>query len=120
MPYIVKYAELMNRFPVVVFEPDTTSKLLNNLKNVVGEDAIHIRRGKERGADIPADVKYIYTTVPLKEIKIPLLVTSAGMMFGGDKSLMLQNTEKAIYFAHEVYTSKKEYKVPEFGNNLDE
>jgi hypothetical protein len=36
-------------------------------------------------------------------------------MFGGDKGMMLQNTEKAIYFTAEVYTDKKNYKVPEFG-----
>jgi hypothetical protein len=41
------------------------------------------------------------------------------MMFGGDKGMMLQNTEKAIYFTAEVYTDKKNYKVPEFGSETN-
>lgn len=108
---VVKYAEATNRFPIVFFEPDLKDLLLRHLNDIVGKDAIYRHRGKQT---IPADVKYIHTPVPLKNISIPLLISGVGMMFGGDKSLMMQNTEKAIYFAPEVYTNKREHKVPEF------
>lgn len=113
---VVKYAELTNRFPVVIFEPDMSGRMFKQLSNIVGYEAVHTHRGKQRMETMPQDVKYVYTNTPIRNQNIPLLISSAGMMFGGDKSLMAQNTEKAIYFAHEVYTSKKDYKVPEFGS----
>jgi hypothetical protein len=111
---VVKYAELTNRYPIVFFEPDMSSRLFKDACALIGQDNIHVNRPKNRVTTIPEDVKYVYTTVPIRDFTIPLLISTAGMMFGGDKSLMIQNTEKAIYFAHEVYTNKKEYKVPEF------
>jgi hypothetical protein len=41
------------------------------------------------------------------ENTIPLLVSTQGMMFGGEKSLLLQRAEKVVFFAEDVYTSKK-------------
>lgn len=111
---VVKYAELTNRYPVVLFEPDLKNVLRKNLNEIIGEDKIYIHRAHRKIGKLPDDVKYIHTTVPIKDLEIPLLISSVGMMFGGEKSLMLQNTEKAIYFAMDVYTNKKEYKVSEF------
>jgi hypothetical protein len=37
---------------------------------------------------------------------IPLLISGAGMMFGGDKQLWLQAAEKVVYFTKEVYNKK--------------
>jgi hypothetical protein len=111
---VVKYAELTNRYPLVIFEPDLSGKLLTQLYNCVAPEQVFVPSRRNGIIDIPEDVKYIHTTVPLKNKKIPLLISTAGMMFGGDKSLMTQNAEKAIYFATEVYTHKKEHKVPEF------
>jgi hypothetical protein len=109
---VVKYAEIANRYPIVFFEPDLKDALLRQLNDIVGNDNVHRVRGKK--TDIPTGVKYIHTSIPLKDMPIPLLVSGAGMMFGGDKSLMTQNTEKAIYFAAEVYTNRKDHKVPDF------
>jgi hypothetical protein len=111
---VVKYAELTERYPIVLFEPDTTNKLLNTLSGIVDPKEIYTQRGKHTKNSVPSGVKYIHTTIPIRDMTIPLLVSTAGMMFGGDKSLMTQHTEKAIYFAHDVYTNKKEYKVPDF------
>jgi hypothetical protein len=36
---------------------------------------------------------------------IPLLVSSAGMVFGGDKQTMIQHAEKIVYVAAEVYNT---------------
>jgi hypothetical protein len=116
---VVKYAELTNRYPVVIFEPDLKNTLINTMSYIVGEENILIHRSKNKIGELDPGVKYIHTTVPIKDLTVPLLLSSVGMMFGGDKSLMLQNTEKAIYFAAEVYTNKKDTKVPELESQSD-
>jgi hypothetical protein len=60
--------------------------------------------------------KYIHCTAPIRDIKIGLLISSAGMMFGGDKTLMVQNSEKVVYCAAEVYNKKPESKVEIFAS----
>ena len=116
---VVKYADLTDRYPIVFFEPDLSSKLFKALADIVGTESIMTHRGRHRVDTMPEGVKYVYTSVPIKNFNIPLLVSNAGMMFGGDKSLMTQNTEKAVYLAAEVYTNKKDYKVPEFGSEIN-
>jgi hypothetical protein len=108
---VLDYADLVGRHPVVVYEPSLSGKMLKALVNLRGENAVLVHKGKHSIADLDPAVKYIYTTVPIKNIKIPLMVSSAGMMFGGDKSLMVQNTDKAVYCTAEVYSNKKDHKV---------
>lgn len=113
---VVKYADLTNRYPIVFFEPDMSGRLYKELYDIVGADNIKTHRGRHSIGKMDSGVKYVYTSVPIKDFAIPLLVSNAGMMFGGDKSLMVQNTEKAVYIAAEVYTSKRDHKVAEFGS----
>jgi hypothetical protein len=35
--------------------------------------------------------------------RIPLLLSSAGMLYGGEKQLLIDRAEKVVYFAHDVY-----------------
>lgn len=108
---VLDYADLVQRWPVVVYEPDLTGKMLSRLIELRGSDVVS--NTKHNVDDADRTVKYIHTIVPIRNMDtIPLLISTAGMMFGGDKSLMVQRTEKAVYCAPEVYTSKKEHKVP--------
>lgn len=116
---VVKYADLTDRYPIVFFEPDMSGRMYRELCDVVGIDNVKTHRGRHRIGTMPPDVKYVYTSVPIKDYDIPLLVSNAGMMFGGDKSLMVQNTQKAVYIAAEVYTSKRDHKVAEFGSEIN-
>jgi hypothetical protein len=65
---------------------------------------------KAMDTDIPEDAKVIYATkIPRKPIeRIPLLVSSAGMLFGGDRQIWIQNAEKVVYFTNDVYNKNKE------------
>lgn len=118
---VMDYADQVKRWPMVVYEPDTSNKLLGQMCNFRDRGLVHMHRGKNSidPDKIPEGVKYIHTTVPIKNIKIPLLVSTAGMMFGGDKSLMLQNAEKAVYFAADVHTNKKDNKVASFASETN-
>lgn len=109
---VLDYADEMKRWPVVVYEPDLSGKLLAQLKQL-REGVVEISRDtkKRTWAD---GFKYYHCTIPVTEAKIPLLISSAGMMFGGDKALMVQNAEKIVYCAAEVYNNR-DTKVPNLG-----
>jgi len=103
------YAEVSNRFPIHVYEPDLSDRLRD--KFVLGyfneEDVLFAPRNNE-----PIDItgkKVVYFTKYRSHWPqdIPLLVTSAGMMHGAEKTLLLQRAEKVVFFAAEVYNTYK-------------
>ncbi len=103
------YATVTDRLPIYVYEPDLSDQLKN--KFVLGyfneEDILFAPRNNE-----PIDItgkKVIYFTKYRSqwEQDIPLLVTSAGMMHGAEKTLLLQRAEKVVFFAAEVYNMYK-------------
>jgi len=94
---VLDYADALQRWPVVVYEPDLSGRMLTKLRNRYGDDL---------------EGKYIHTIKPVHNLKtIPLLISSAGMVFGGDKQMMLQSAEKVVYCAQDVYNKKINSKV---------
>lgn len=98
---VMQYAEITKRFPVYVYEPDKSNKLLllaNRYGKVVETDRL-------KNYTPTADDKIIYATnVPKTHVgRIPLMISSAGMLFGGDRAVWVQNSEKIVYFSNEVY-----------------
>ena len=123
---VLDYADLVGRYPVVIYEPDTSNKMLTRLTALRKIEDIDIRRGRFRVGDTPGVIddggtvsKYIHCTAPIRDLKIGLLISSAGMMFGGDKSIMMQNAEKAVYCTTDVYTSNKKHKVPDLAGQVN-
>jgi hypothetical protein len=61
---------------------------------------------KVMDTNITEDVKIVYTTkIPRTPLtgRIPLLISSAGMLFGGDRQIWIQGAEKVVYFSKDVY-----------------
>jgi len=98
---VLRYARLVNRLPVVVFdssanssidayrqllEPEDESRLL-----VLGNHAI------DDWSSVQADIVFA-NRVPKVPGPIPLLLSHNGILVGGEKQMMLQNSEKIIYF----------------------
>lgn len=106
---IADYARATNRFPIYIYEPDLSSRLKTEF-NKYFAGAIMTLDNKAMDTDIPEDAKVIYATkIPRKPIeRIPLLVSSAGMLFGGDRQIWIQNAEKVVYFTNDVYNKNKE------------
>jgi len=103
------YAEVSNRFPIHVYEPDLSNRLRDKfvLSYFNEEDVLFAPRNNE-----PIDItgkKVVYFTKYRSHWPqdIPLLVTSAGMMHGAEKTLLLQRAEKVVFFAAEVYNTYK-------------
>lgn len=92
---ILSYAETVGRGPVVIYEPDLSGRMLTKLKDRFGDNT-----DEWSG-------RFIHTVKPIKELKnIALIISSAGMVFGGDKQVMLQRAEKVVYCAQDVYNKK--------------
>ena len=106
---VLDYADLTERWPVVVYEPDLSGKLLKRLTELRGNAVKHILNKKDIKDDI-TQAKYIHTVVPTS-FDIPLLISSAGMIYGGDKSLMVQQAEKIVYCSADVYNKAGQTKV---------
>jgi hypothetical protein len=108
---VLDYADLTQRWPVIVYEPDLSGKLLAQLRTL-REGVVEVARTvklNERYWD--NGFKYVHVVAPVTNKSIPLLISSAGMMYGGDKNLMVQNSEKIVYCAAEVYNKRPESKI---------
>ena len=99
---IYRYAQLVNRLPMLVYFSDP-SQDTNIWQRVLGADVVHVHRGRE----LPnfGEHKVIITTLPVRDVdRIPLLVSHNGLMLGAEKIMMLQNSEKIIYFNQKLRT----------------
>jgi hypothetical protein len=103
---IVDYALKVKRFPIVVYEPDLSEKMLNKLKEFY-PGLVYENGQAKKPTGISQDIVIVNTHVPIQIFNsIPLLVSSAGMLFGGDKQLMVQRAEKVVYCTVDVYNKK--------------
>ena len=107
---IFDYAITINRLPVYVYEADLSGKLLQHIQDKFNDGEYFIHR---KDASVPDSAKVVYITKPVRE-PIPLLVSSAGMIYGGEKELMIQRAEKIVYCAAEVYNKKGNSGVKSF------
>ena len=102
---VLDYADQLQRWPVVFYEPDLKNRMLNKLAELRPDQ--FVSNNKKNPAIDPA-VKYIHTTVSITNLPvIPLIVSGAGMLFGGDKQIMMQHAEKVVYCVADVYNKKK-------------
>lgn len=101
---ILDYADTMQRWPVVCFEPDLFGSMISKLRQRYSAEYISVNI---TGSAVLSNDKtrYIHATRGIRNMdKIPLLITSAGLIFGGDRQIMIQNAEKIVYAAQDVYT----------------
>lgn len=104
---IVRYAQETNRFPIYIYEPDMSDRLKTEFgKHFPATATIELSNNLK---SIPDNVRVVYSNkiprVPVE--RIPLLVSSAGMLFGGDRQVWLQTAEKVVYFTKDVYNKTK-------------
>ena len=101
---VVHYAEITNRFPIFVYEPDLSDRItMLFMRHFNTNEVVNLDSGKE---NITKDTKFVHVRkIPKTPVdRIPLLITSAGMIYGGDRQMWLQTAEKSVYFTKDVYT----------------
>jgi hypothetical protein len=99
---IVHYADRSNRWPIYIYEPNQTGRLLTLATNHFGEQSV-INLDKNNNDSESARVIYFTKYNSQHDQRIPLLISTMGMLFGGDKQLLLDRAEKVVYLAPEVY-----------------
>lgn len=101
---LFNYAELTNRFPIFIYEPDLSGRLLQKFSEYISAQQIVILDNKNITADL-TNAKLVYANkIPRTSVeRIPLMISSAGMMYGGDRQIWLQSAEKVVYFTKDVY-----------------
>ena len=106
---VIKYAKETNRFPIFIYEPDLSDKLGTAFAGYFNKDQVSCLDKRE---SITEHTCVVHTRkIPKINIdRIPLLVSSAGMMYGGDRQVWIQNAEKIVYFARDVYNKGKQGK----------
>jgi hypothetical protein len=99
---LIAYATITNRFPIYLYEPDQSSRITSEMISYFDQAQIANLGNRE---EITADTRLVYTNkIPRKAVdRIPLLVSSAGMLFGGDRQVWIQTAEKVVYFTNDVY-----------------
>jgi len=102
---VVKYAEQTNRWPIHIYEPNLSDFLLGLAREYLGDAVISIT-GQESPDVSQARVVHFTKYQSRWQHRIPLLISSAGMLYGGEKQLLIDRSEKIVYFAHEVYNAK--------------
>lgn len=103
---IIEYAKTAERFPIYVYEPDMSNILIGMFgQHIAPKHMVNL----DLNQPITPDSQMVYTTrIPKLAIeRIPLMVSAAGMIFGGDRQVWIQNAEKVVYFTREVYNKVK-------------
>lgn len=104
---LIRYADITNRYPIYVYEPDLSNRLYKNFVEA-NFDPHEIYKLKQLNAEpFTGKEKIVYVTkyYAAWDHPIPLLISGQGMMHGGEKSLLLQRAQKVVYFATEVYNT---------------
>lgn len=99
---LIKYAEYTERWPIYIYEPNLSNYLLGLAQQYFGERVVAVT-GKELPDIAHAQVIHFVKYHAHWNTPIPLLLSSAGMLYGGEKQMLIDRAEKVVYFAHDVY-----------------
>jgi hypothetical protein len=108
---VVKYVYDTQRYPVYIYEPNVTSNLVTMFCNEMVIDPSEVVCMDTNTDKINSKTKLVYThKIPKNPIdNIPLLISAAGLMFGGERQRWVQTAQKVIFFAPDAF--HKEVKV---------
>ena len=105
---LIQYADITGRYPIYVYEPDMSNRLYQNFVGQYFDPAdIHrVQHLKPETSTVNKKVIYFNKYSAQWNQPITLLISGQGMMHGGEKTLLLQRSEKVVYFTVEVYNNK--------------
>ncbi len=93
---IYRYAKLINRLPVVIYDPSPTNTL-DAYKALWGEDQLTVMGNNKSIPDSTRPVVWSHRVV--RDINpIPLLISHVGLITGAERQIMIQNSHKIVYF----------------------
>lgn len=109
---IIYYAELTNRWPIYVYEPDMSDRLYKGfVEKYFTPDQVYKSTNTKKQPEVEGKRVIFFNKYAANwDLGIPLLLSSAGMMHGGEKTMLLQRAKKVVYFAADVYNNSNKGK----------
>ena len=106
---IIAYANIAGRWPIYVYEPDMSDRLYEKfvLKYFNPEQVHRVSNVKKEPVNNGNKIVFFNKFKSDWTQPIPLLLSSVGMMHGGEKSMLLQRAKKVVYFAADVYNNQQ-------------
>ena len=106
---VIRYATVTDRWPVYIFEPNLSNQLLAlAYKKFDSTEVFQLQNALPENLSQYKVLHFNkYSSSWTNRIKsIPLLITSQGMLYGGEKQLLLDSAEKIVYIGiQEVYNA---------------
>lgn len=103
---MVHYAELTQRWPICIYEPDASGRLRNTARTLFRPEEFLNMADKKSATEVDmTGIKCVYFN-KLKRAwshPIPILVSTNAMLYGGEKQAMLQAAEKVVYYTATTY-----------------
>ena len=77
------------------------------------DEIVQLKNANE--LDITDRTKVVHIVKPVRGHRVPLLVSTAGMIYGGEKEYMVQEAEKIVYCTAEVYNKRHKQGLKDLG-----
>lgn len=103
---IVRYAELVDRWPICIYEPDASNRLRNTAMRLFKPEEILDTTVKKVTAEVDlTGIKCVYFNKLKRAWKhrVPILISTNAMLYGGEKQAMLGAAEKVVYYTATTY-----------------
>lgn len=98
---VFAYAEVADRWPVVVFDPTHSFEYYHN--KFAPEQILDISKKRDAELAITSEHKVILSNRAVKHMKrIPLLLSHIGLIAGQDKRIMTDSSEKTVYVNYKL------------------
>lgn len=106
---VAAYAKITDRYPICVYEPDASDRLRNSVKELFAPSEVLDMIDKKITAEVDlTGIKCVYFNKMKRTWKhrIPILVSTNAMLYGGEKQAMLQIAEKVVYYTATTYNKE--------------
>jgi hypothetical protein len=94
---LVRYATITNRLPVIIFDT-TPANSLSTYQEILGKDQVTVLGNKKLESLDEITTPVVFSQRAVNFDRMPLIVSHVGLIAGGEKSMMIQNSEKIVYF----------------------
>ena len=106
---LVDYVKLTERWPLCIYEPDASNRLKNTVKTLFEPtEILDLTNHKSTDEVDLTGIKCVYFNKMKRtwRHRIPILISTNAMLYGGEKQAMLQLAEKVVYYTATTYNKE--------------
>lgn len=107
MEMLVRYANLANRWPICIYEPDASDRLRDTMRTLFRPDEIMDTVSAKANQVLNfAGKKCVYFNKLSRNMlgdRVPLFLSTNAMLFGPDKQAVVQVSDKIVYYTATTY-----------------